>query len=329
MTNRQYSDWSTAPASTMHGSHSSIERIVWADDDNDRIDQNKTSSTWCYCFKYCIVGSLIAGIGLAIVLTFWLTSKTAGTKTLIVTTSSSSASSSFFASTSISASSNTPLASTSISTSSNTPSASASASTSASSNTPSASSSISTSPNTPYVSTSISTSTNTPSTTTLPLASSLTTAFNCASTITSTLNSYTNVNCSRDIWHTFSNSFVASYTGIRTLVFSFTQIAHADMYLTNIKVFDATNVQLLNNGDFSASSGSAPTNWLKCADSGQVDSACNVDTSIACYTIQAEGGSISQSFSVVSGTNYTVDFDLYYDSTAGSSDRFTLDVGVV
>ncbi|CAF1414969.1 unnamed protein product [Adineta steineri] len=301
MTNRQYSNWSSDPASTTHGSHSSIERIVWTNDDNDRINQNKTSSTWCYCFKYCIVGSLIAGIGLAIVLTFWLTSKTAETETLIVTASSSSASSSLSALNSISASSNTPSASTSIVTTSNTPSAS----------------------------TSISTSSSISSTTTLPLASLLATAFNCASTITSTLNSYTNVNCSRDIWHTFSNSFVASYTGIRTLVFSFTQIAHADMYLTNIKVFDATNVQLLNNGDFSASSGSAPTNWLKCADSGQVDSTCNVNTSIACYAISSSGGSISQSLSVVSGTNYTVEFDLYHDSTSGNSDHFTLDVAAV
>ncbi|CAF1379217.1 unnamed protein product [Adineta steineri] len=228
MTNRQYSDWSSAPALTTHGSHSSIERTVWTEDDNDRINQNKTSSTWCYCFKYCIVGSLIARIGLAIILTFWLTSKTAGTETLIVTTSSPSASNSLFASTSISASSNTPLASASISA-----------------------------------------STNTPSATTLPSSSSL------------------------------------------------------------ASIYDASNVQLLNNGDFSASSGSTPTNWVKCPDFGQVNSTCNAITSVACYIISTQGGSISQSFSVVSGTNYTVEFDLYHVSTVGNAGGFTLDVAAV
>ncbi|CAF4073570.1 unnamed protein product, partial [Adineta steineri] len=83
MTYRQYSDWSSDLPSTIHRGHSSIERIVSTDDgDHDRIDQNKTSFTWYWCFKCCIFGSLLAGIGLAIVLTFWLTSKTTATETL-------------------------------------------------------------------------------------------------------------------------------------------------------------------------------------------------------------------------------------------------------
>ncbi|CAF3853367.1 unnamed protein product [Adineta steineri] len=84
MANRQYSDWLSDPASNTHGSHASIGRIVWTDDnDHAQIDQ-KTSFVWYWCFKWCIIGSLLAGIGLAIVLTFWLTSKT--TETLTTTT---------------------------------------------------------------------------------------------------------------------------------------------------------------------------------------------------------------------------------------------------
>ncbi|CAF0987037.1 unnamed protein product [Adineta steineri] len=85
MANPRYSDWSSDPVSTTHRGHSSVERIVWTDD-HDRIDQNKTSFACYWCFKCCIVGSLLAGIGLAIVLTFWLTSKTAATETLTPTT---------------------------------------------------------------------------------------------------------------------------------------------------------------------------------------------------------------------------------------------------
>ncbi|CAF4240133.1 unnamed protein product [Adineta steineri] len=167
-------------------------------------------------------------------------------------------------------------------------------------------------------------------TTTSTTTMTTTTAFNCASTVTSTLKSYTDsVDCPKNSWHTFPKSFIAPYTGIRTLVFTFTNIKNAHMYLTNIKVYDASNVQLINNGDFSASSGSTPTSWLKCGDSGQVDSSCNVATSIACYTISTDGGFISQSFSVVSGTNYTVQFDLYHVSTAGNSDQITLDLAAV
>ncbi|CAF3876322.1 unnamed protein product [Adineta steineri] len=84
MANPRYSDWSSAPAWTTHQSHASIERIAWTDDDDDAgINQKKTSFAWCWCFKCCIIGSLLAGIGLAIVLTFWLTSKTTATNTLI------------------------------------------------------------------------------------------------------------------------------------------------------------------------------------------------------------------------------------------------------
>ena len=98
------------------------------------------------------------------------------------------------------------------------------------------------------------------------------------------------------------------------------------MYLTNVKVHDASNVQLLTNGDFSSSSGTTPTGWLKCSDFGQVVSACAANASVACYTISTQGGTISQSFSVTFGINYTVDFNLYHDSTAGNSDAITLDV---
>ncbi|CAF1279976.1 unnamed protein product [Adineta steineri] len=177
--------------------------------------------------------------------------------------------------------------------------------------------------------TTTSSSTTTTTTITTTTTMTTTTAFNCASNITSTLDSYSKHDCAKDTWHTFSNSFVASYNGIRTLVFSCTSISDANVYLTNIKINDASNVQLLNNGDFSASSGSTPTNWLKCSDYGLVDSTCNVATSSACYTISAAGGFISQSFSVVSGTNYTIQFDLYHDSGHGNSGDFNLNVAAV
>ncbi|CAF4178455.1 unnamed protein product, partial [Adineta steineri] len=94
MTYRQYSDWSSDPAWTIHGSHLPIERIVWTDDDDDRVDRKKTSFAWYWCFRCCIVGSLLAGIGLAIVLTFWLTSKTTATQILTSTMSTSTTSTS-------------------------------------------------------------------------------------------------------------------------------------------------------------------------------------------------------------------------------------------
>ncbi|CAF1125676.1 unnamed protein product [Adineta steineri] len=88
MANPRYSDRSSAPAWTTHESHASIERIAWTDDDdNAGINQKKTFFAWYWCFKCCIIGSLLAGIGLAVVLTFWLTSKTTATETLISTTS--------------------------------------------------------------------------------------------------------------------------------------------------------------------------------------------------------------------------------------------------
>ncbi|UJR17173.1 hypothetical protein I4U23_004069 [Adineta vaga] len=176
------------------------------------------------------------------------------------------------------------------------------------------------------------TSSITTSSTSMPTSSGTTTttsAFNCASTITSTLKSYTETNCPKNIWHTFPNSFIASYTGIQTLVFSFNDIKHAIMYLTNIRVHDTSNVQLLTNGNFSSSSGITPTNWLKCSDNGQVDATCDVNPTIACYTISTDGGTILQSFSVVFGVNYTIEFDLYHISTSGNSDSITLDVSII
>ncbi|CAF0772824.1 unnamed protein product [Adineta ricciae] len=171
----------------------------------------------------------------------------------------------------------------------------------------------------------VSTTTATTSSTTV----TTTTAFNCASTITSTLGSYSKTDCPDGRWHTFSKSFASSYTGLRTLVFAFTNIKHAVMYLTNIKVYDASNTQLISNGDFSSSSGVLPTNWLKCSDNGQVDSTCTRNTSISCYTISAAGGTISQSFAVVSGANYTISFDLYHDAPSGNSDQINLDISAV
>ncbi|CAF1034432.1 unnamed protein product [Adineta steineri] len=113
MANPRYSDWSSDPESTTHGSHSSVERIVWTeDDDNNQIQQNKTSFAWTSFFKYCTVGSLVGGIGLAIILTFWLTSKTTATGTLIVTTSSPNSSSSSSVSASFVTAWNTPSATT-------------------------------------------------------------------------------------------------------------------------------------------------------------------------------------------------------------------------
>ncbi|UJR16879.1 hypothetical protein I4U23_003777 [Adineta vaga] len=164
---------------------------------------------------------------------------------------------------------------------------------------------------------------------TIKSTATTTTAFQCLSPITSILESYTKTNCLKNNWHTFTKYFSTSYTGMQTLVFSFVNIKHAEMYLTNIKVYNNSNVQLLINGDFSSSSGLLPTNWLKCSDFGQVASMCTVNASIACYTISVQGGTISQSFAVVFGTNYTMQFDLYHTSTTGNSDQIALDVSIV
>ncbi|CAF1264266.1 unnamed protein product [Adineta steineri] len=83
---RQSFDSPSGLASTAHASHSLINRNAWADDDDiNRIHQKKTSFAWTSFFKCCFVGLLLAGIGLAIVLTFWLTSKTTATETLAST----------------------------------------------------------------------------------------------------------------------------------------------------------------------------------------------------------------------------------------------------
>ncbi|CAF1051176.1 unnamed protein product [Adineta steineri] len=106
MVNPQYSDWSSDPVSTTYRNQSSAERIVWTDDDNNN--------------QCGIIGSLLAGIGLAIVLTFWLTPKTTAPETSIVTAPSSSSLSSLSTSISIATSSNTPSTTTSPSSSSST-----------------------------------------------------------------------------------------------------------------------------------------------------------------------------------------------------------------
>ncbi|UJR13235.1 hypothetical protein I4U23_000257 [Adineta vaga] len=186
-----------------------------------------------------------------------------------------------------------------------------------------------TSTTTTTVSTTTTTSTaSTTTTTTTIITTTTTTAFSCSSTFTSTLASYTKGSCTKDTWHTFTNTFVASYTGIQTLVFSFASMSGAQVYITNIKVQDATNVQLLSNGDFSSSSGSTPTNWLQCSTTGQVESTCTYSASSACYATPSAGGSISQSFSVVSGTTYTIQYNLYHNSNTGNSGSFDLYVAV-
>jgi hypothetical protein len=154
-------------------------------------------------------------------------------------------------------------------------------------------------------------------------------SFNCSSNINSALNSYNQSDCPRDGWHTFTNHFVASRTGTQTLVFSFVYIFHATLYLTNVQVHDASNVQLLTNGNFSSSSGATPTGWLACLGLGQSLSVCTVNTSIACYTDSTSNGTISQSFPVTSGTNYTLEFNMYYTSSRGNSGQITLNVTIV
>ena len=143
------------------------------------------------------------------------------------------------------------------------------------------------------------------------------------------MNSYNKGNCAKNAWHTFTNNFVASINGTQTLVFSYTAIGNgAVLYFTNVQVYDASNTQLLSNGDFSSSSGTTPTNWLECSSSGQVSSACSVNVAVACYTNSVQGGSISQSFPVTFGTSYTVAFDLYHFSPTGNSGSMTFDIAV-
>ncbi|CAF4098826.1 unnamed protein product [Adineta steineri] len=113
MTSRQRSDWSSDPVLIKRQSYSLINRNAWADDEDiNQIHQKKTSFAWTSLFKCCIIGSLLAGIGLAIVLALWLTTKTTATGTLVVATSYSNSSSSLSESTSIPTSFNTPSAAT-------------------------------------------------------------------------------------------------------------------------------------------------------------------------------------------------------------------------
>jgi len=154
-------------------------------------------------------------------------------------------------------------------------------------------------------------------------------SFNCSSNINPTLNSYNQSDCPRDGWHTFTNHFVASRTGTQTLVFSFVYIFHATLYLTNVQVHDASNVQLLTNGNFSSSSGATLTGWHACSGLTPLFSGCTVNTYIVCYNDSSVGGTISQSFSVTSGTNYTLKFDMYHTSSDGNSGQITLNVTIV
>ncbi|CAF3953317.1 unnamed protein product [Adineta steineri] len=118
MASRQHFDSLLNPASPNHASHSSRKQIVWADDDdNNQTDKKKTSFGWCWCLKCCIIGSLLAGIGLAVVLTFYLTSKTTATETLISTTSTTSATTSTSTTSTSTSTTSTSTSTTSTSTS--------------------------------------------------------------------------------------------------------------------------------------------------------------------------------------------------------------------
>ncbi|CAF0925181.1 unnamed protein product [Adineta steineri] len=135
MVTRQHYDSSSDPASPNHTSHSSIKPMFSAeDDDNNQIDQKK-SAGWHWCLKCCIIGSLLAGIGLAVVLTFYVTSKTTATETLISTTLTTISTTSATTSTSTSTSTSTTSTSTTSTSTSRSTSTSTSRSTSTSTST--------------------------------------------------------------------------------------------------------------------------------------------------------------------------------------------------
>ncbi|CAF1191296.1 unnamed protein product [Adineta steineri] len=287
MANLRYSDWSSAPASTTHGSHPSIERIVCTDnDDCDRIDQKKTSFAWC--FECCIVGSLVAGICLAIVLTFWLTSKTTATESLTVAISSSNSSSSLSVSTSNSASSNTP-SSTAVP-SSATASTSTSTSSASSTSSISSTSSTSTSTSSSTSSTSVTTSTSATTTTQNPIIASI-----------------SGSNITADQWILITCSYLAAISDNLTLEFTFDIGHHSIWYLDDISVKDPTSVEMLTNGNLEASP--ALTGWsiVSC---GAISTAQSHSSSHS-YCVTCDPGSISQSFAAIGGQVYNVTFWIY------------------
>ncbi|CAF0838255.1 unnamed protein product [Adineta steineri] len=179
MASRQYSDWLSNPISTTHGSQSSVEPIVWADDDdNDGIDSRKTSFAWYWCCKCCIIGSLLAGIGLAIIITFWLTSKTAATETLTWTTVTTTTATTATTTTSTTSTSSTSSTSSTTSTTSTTSTSSTSAT--------STTSTTATTSTTPTTSSTSSTTSTTTSKTTSTTSSSTSTTSTTSTTATTT-----------------------------------------------------------------------------------------------------------------------------------------------
>ncbi|CAF1437985.1 unnamed protein product [Adineta steineri] len=315
MANPRYCDWSSDPASTTHRSQSSIERIVWTDDDDhDRIDQKKTFFAWYWCFRCCIVGSLLAGIGLAIVLTFWLTSKTVATETLIVTTSFTNSSSSLSVSTSIATSSNTPSALTSISTSSNTPST-----------TKSPSSSSLTTEYTVIILVAETTTTTSPSTT----------SFFCSSTPPQSLAEYETDTVTN--W----TQYIYNYTSTTTFpILIFGVDASPEMYIMidDVSVVDitSTSVELLENSDFENSS-TTLTGWsVWCTSTcnsgdGGIIYTSNCRLSSNCYKSQCRGSIdyLVQSFSTVIGRIYTISFWFQRLRSSSSGGSAKLYVGII
>ncbi|CAF3981197.1 unnamed protein product [Adineta steineri] len=329
MTYRQQSDWSSDSVSTRRQSYPLINRNAWAadDDDIDQFNQKKTSCAWTRCFKCFLVGALLAGIGLAIVLTLWLTSKTAATKTLAVTASSFNSSSSLSVSTSIVTSSNTPSALTSISTSSERSSAT----------TLPSSSSIATSTSTISQTTATTRSTTSTSTSTSTTSTTSTTSVTTSTTTTMTtqnpkVNSIDTHNISDNAWTLFNCSYMPAISGSLTLNFTMTVTGRHNWYLDDASVKDPSSVEMLTNGDFESSP--TLTGWNtgpsgSCGSTVTISNIYSHSSNHSCYgTCSSGSGSawISQSFSAISGVLYTIRFWVYLDQTHNGSDSPVLAV---
>ncbi|CAF4041212.1 unnamed protein product, partial [Adineta steineri] len=272
---------------------------------------------WTRCFKGFLVGALLAGIGLAIVLTLWLTSKTAATKTLAVTASSSNSSSSLSVSTSIVTSSNTPSALTSISTSSERSSAT----------TLPSSSSIATSTSTIFQTTVTTRSTTSTSTSTSTTSTTTTTSVTTSTTTTMTsqnpkVNSINSKNITDNTWALFTCTYMPAISGSLTLNFTMTVTGRHDWYLDDISVKDPSSVEMLTNGDFESSP--TLTGW-NTGSGGAISSTQSHSSSYSFY-VSSNTVWISQSFSAISGVLYTISFWVYLDQTHNGSDNPVLDV---
>lgn len=149
--------------------------------------------------------------------------------------------------------------------------------------------------------------------------------------IASTLKSYTQSDCSAGNWSRFTQTFVSSYTGIRTLVFSFIHIKYAIIYLANINVFNTSNTQILTNGDFRLLNGTKPQGWIECFISANtyLATTCAAGGNGACYTVTQGNGTLSHTFPAISGMNYTIQFDMYHYSQLSNQDEITVNIGIV